>query len=188
MAEAQFRATMGEERIRATLKRHKLNTLKIVNESMDKGSKNWLVQATELQLLRADRDNRKAQGQGFFKMSEEAISAIQEDIAQDLYEMAACHRKEISRIMQEFDKHDVDTSVKLDAFEAERQSQTPGLATPETVEPQPSTENTHQFTEFDEEDEESEEELQQSEPSLFDILQDDAEDKLDEDLPSDQQE
>ena len=31
--------------------------------------------------------------------------------------MAACHRKEVSRLMQEYDKHDIDTSVQLDSYE-----------------------------------------------------------------------
>ena len=157
----------------------------MVTESMDKGWKTWSAQAAELQLLRADRDNRKAQGQGFFKMTEEAISTVQEDIAKDLYDMAACHRKEIGRLMQEFDKHDIDTAVQLDAFEAERQSQIPGLGAPEPVAPpppRPSTEDTQQPADSDDDDKES----QQHEPSLFDILQDDIEDELDEDLPPDQ--
>ena len=185
LAEAQFRMSMGEEKIRTILKRHKLNTLKMVTESMDKGWKTWSAQAAELQLLRADRDNRKAQGQGFFKMTEEAISTIQEDIAKDLYDMAACHREEIGRLMQEFDKHDIDTVVQLDAFEAERQSQIPGLRAPEAVAtppPRPSTEDTQQPAYSNDDDKES----QQHEPSLFDILQDDIEDELDEDLPPDQ--
>ena len=38
--------------------------------------------------FKADRDNRKTQGQGFFKMTEEAISTVQVEIAQDLYERA----------------------------------------------------------------------------------------------------
>ena len=54
----------------------------------------------------------------------------------------------------------------------------------EIVVPQPSTEDTDQSIESDDD----EKEMQQPDPSLFDILQDDAEDKLDEDLPSDQQE
>ena len=37
LAAAQFQASITEERIRAILKRHKLNTLKMVNESIDKG-------------------------------------------------------------------------------------------------------------------------------------------------------
>ena len=37
LAESQFRMTMGEDKIRAILRRHKLNTLKMVSESMEKG-------------------------------------------------------------------------------------------------------------------------------------------------------
>ena len=137
----------------------------MVNESIDKGWKTWLAQAVELQRLRADRDNKKAHGQGFFKMTKEAIAIVQEDIAKDLYEMAACHREEVNRIVQEFVKHDVDTGVQLDKLEAERQSQTPRLGAPETEEPRPSTEDTHKFIES-----EDEEDVQQLKPSFFDIL------------------
>ena len=49
--------------------------------------------------------------------------------------------------------------------------------------PQPLTEYTQQFAESDDDDEET----QEPEPSLFDILQDNAKDELDEDLPSDEQ-
>ena len=111
LAAAQYNASMGEEKIKAILNRHKLNILKLVSDSLDRGWKTWLAQATELQILRADKDNRKTQGLGFFKMIEEAISTVHEDIARDLYDMAASHREEIIRLMHEFDKHEIDTSV-----------------------------------------------------------------------------
>ena len=100
LAEAQYRASMDEEKIKAILKRHRINTLKLVSDSLDKGWQTWSKQAVELQLLRADRDNRKTQECGFFKMTKEAISAVQEEIAQDLYEMVPAHREEISQVMQ----------------------------------------------------------------------------------------
>ena len=101
---------MGEEKIRAILNRHKLNTLKLVSDSLNRGWKTRSAQSTNLQILRADRDNSKSQGPGFFKMTE-AISTVQEDITRDLYDMAASHREEIIRLMHEFDKHEIDTSV-----------------------------------------------------------------------------
>ena len=111
LAEAQFRMTMGEDKIGAIVRRHKLNMLRMVSESIEKCWKTWSAQAAELQLLRADRDNWKAQGQGFFKMTEEAISTIQEDIAKDFSDIKAYHQEEMNRLMQEFDKHDIDTAV-----------------------------------------------------------------------------
>ena len=135
----------------------------------------------ELQLLRADRENRKAQGHGFFKMTEEAISTIKEDIAKDLSEITAYHQEEVNRLMQEFDKHDIETVVQFEAYEAERQRQTPGLSAPDTTTTsRPSTEPEKQREESDHDEE--------PEPSLFDILDDDAEDDPEEEAPEDQQE
>ena len=45
--------------------------------------------------------------------------------------------------MQEFDKHDVNTSLQLDHIEAERISKTPRLGAPETTQPGPSIEQAH---------------------------------------------
>ena len=150
---------------------------------MDKGWKTWSAKAIELQLLRADRDNRKAHGQGFFKMMEEAISTVQEDIAKDLYDIATCHQEEVNRLMQEFDKHEIDTAIQLEAYEAKRQSQTLCLSAPEPIaSSRPSTEHTHQTEESDDNDD-----PQNHEPSLFDILHEDPEDESEEDIPCDQQ-
>ena len=120
------------------LKRHRINTLNMVKEAMDKGWQSWSAQETELQLLRADRENRKAQGHEFLKMSEEAI------VTKDFYEMATYHKEEVTRIMQEFDKHDVNASVHLDNLAAEQRRQTPKLGAPETDQPRPSTEGSDQ--------------------------------------------
>ena len=183
------------------VKRHRINTLNMVKESMDKGWQTWSAQAAELQLLRADRENRKAQGQGFFKMSDDTIAAIQEDIAKDLYEKASRHKEEASQIMQEFDKHDINTSVHLDNLAAEQQRQTLGLGVPEPNKPRTSTEDKDNDDEDNEDDDEEDENEtdndtvenegnncdQQHEPSLFDILEDDAEDEIDNDPHSDQQ-
>ena len=56
--------------------------------------------------------------------------------------------------MQEFDNHDIDTSVQLDHVEAERISKTPGLGASETSQIGPSTEQAHQenYTEEDTDD------------------------------------
>ena len=158
-----------------------VNANVLVIESMGKGWKTWSAQATELQLLWADMENRKAQGHGFFKMTEEAISTIQEDIAKDLSEIAACHQEEVNRLMQEFDKHDIETAVQFESYEAERQRQTPRLSAPDTATTSRlSTEPVIQREEYDDDEE--------PEPSLFDILDDDAEDDPEEEVPEDQQE
>ena len=68
-------------------------------------------------------------------MSQEAITAIHANLAHDLYELAASHREEITRLMEEFDAHDIDTSVKLDDYERERIQQTSELGPTTTTKP-----------------------------------------------------
>ena len=97
----------------------------------------WSAQTTKLQLSQSNKDNKKAQGQGFFKMTEEDISTVQEDLAQDLYEQASSHREEITRLMEEFDAHDIDTSVKLDKYERNQQQQIAELGSPSVPQPPP---------------------------------------------------
>ena len=75
---------MTQDRVQALIRHHRLNTLNLVNESLEKGWQIWSAQAAELQLLRADRENRKVQGKGFLKMLEEAMTTVQEDIGKDL--------------------------------------------------------------------------------------------------------
>ena len=96
--------------------------------------------------------------------------------------------------MQEFDKHDVNIYVQLDNIEAERVIKTPGLGAPESAVPRPSPEETTKFKNEENEDIEDEDEdadneaRQEEESSLFDILQDNTEDDLDENHPLDKQE
>ena len=59
LATAQSEASMTQDRVQAIIRRHQLNTLKLVSESLEKGWQTWSAQATELQLLRADGENRK---------------------------------------------------------------------------------------------------------------------------------
>ena len=60
LAIAHFDVSMTQEKVQTIIRRHQLNTLKLVDESLGKGWKTWSAQAAELQLLRADRENRKA--------------------------------------------------------------------------------------------------------------------------------
>ena len=154
----------------------------MVNESLEKGWRTWSAEAAELQLLRGDRDNQETQGSGFFKMSEEAMAVMQEDLAHDLYELETSHREEITRLMEEFDALDIDTSVKLDDYERKRRQQTTELGPPPTSEPPPPHHGSHEDNQDEEDDVDNDDENDQGqgvEPSLYDILQDDEEEEDD---------
>ena len=127
-----------------------------------------------MQLLRADRDNRKAPGQGFFNIIEETISTVEEDIAQDRYELVASHREKNNSAHAKNDAHDIDTSAKLDNYERNRRKQTVELGAPTSSQLPPELDNADK--EEDTANETDTNQGQEEEPSLFDTLQVDAED------------
>ena len=103
-------------------------------------------------------------------MSEEAITVVQDDLSHDLNELAASHREEITRLMQEFEAHDIDTSLKLDSYERDRRQQTTALGPPPTSQPQPPH---NEGNEENRDEDDANEQEQGVEPSLYNILQDD---------------
>ena len=76
--------------------------------------------------------------------------------------------EEVSRLMQEFDKHEIDMSVQLDAYAAEQHSQMPGIRVPETFTQPPRPSTTEEQVVGSESDDEQE---HQEEPWLFNIFQ-----------------
>ena len=49
--------------------------------ALDKGWTAWATQAAELHTYRADWENRRKEGRGFYKLNEESIAVIREDLA-----------------------------------------------------------------------------------------------------------
>ena len=83
----------------------------MVSESLDKGWKTWSTQATELQLLRADHENRKKHGPRFFKIDETSINTVREELANDIYELIAQHKEEINKTLDKFEDKQITTTV-----------------------------------------------------------------------------
>ena len=95
--ESQVRATLMTDRICTLLQANheKFNTqLKV---AMDKG---WATQAAKLHTYRTDRENRRKDGKGFYKLSEDNITAIHEDLAEDYQVLANQHSEELTKLME----------------------------------------------------------------------------------------
>ena len=63
----------------------------MITDSLENGWKTWSNQVSELQLLRADHENKKKQGEGFFKLDEASITTVWEELANDIYELTTHH-------------------------------------------------------------------------------------------------
>ena len=61
----------------------------------------------------------KHKAHGFFKMDEATITTMQQELANDIYELAARHREGITQLLEEFNGQQIATTVELDAYEKE---------------------------------------------------------------------
>ena len=85
-----------EERINALVMKQWQKLNRKVDEMLAAGWKQWLRQAAELQVLRADAENHWKEGKGFYKMDETSINMIREDLEEDFHALADGHTKAIS--------------------------------------------------------------------------------------------
>ena len=91
-----------EDRINTLVMKQCQKLNRKIDETLDAGWKKWSAQATELQVLRADTENRQKEGKGFFKMDKTSIGMIREDLEEDFYALADGHTKAISVLLEEF--------------------------------------------------------------------------------------
>ena len=111
---------MGPERIRTLLHTHRGNFEHRLTEALAKGWAGWAQQAAELHTFRADHENRTKSGQGFFKLSNESIAAVREDLATDYQALADRHSEEVAQILEEYGATEVEIAHRLQANEADR--------------------------------------------------------------------
>ena len=106
-----------------------------LNRKMDKtlvaGWKQWSAQATELQVLRANTENRRKEDRGFYKMDGTSISMIREDLEEDFHALADGHTKAISLLLEEF--NDEMDGYKHERLQAERDAMVSTQATVEIL-------------------------------------------------------
>ena len=82
---------MGETRIKAIVANHRQKLNNKVEEALARGLQEWLAQAAELQVLRANAENKRKEGRGFYKMDENSIQLLREDLTKEFHALAKSH-------------------------------------------------------------------------------------------------
>ena len=80
----------------------------------------WPQQATELQLLRADVENRKKANDNFYKMDEESIVTIHEELSVNFFVMVGSHLEAVRRLIERLDDDQLRMQLQFERFEWER--------------------------------------------------------------------
>ena len=132
--EANARAQLGVDRIRLIMSASRDRAQTNINECSEKVWKEWSQQAAELQTLRADAENRMKAGDKFYKMDEESIVTIREELSEDFFALAEEHLREIRGLVERLDDGQLETQLQLEKYEQDRQQQeAEGKTTPITI-------------------------------------------------------
>ena len=107
---AEDNAKLGVERIRN------------INSCSAELWKEWSQQAVELQTLRANAENRKKAGDTFYKMDEESIVTIREELSEDFFSMIESLLGTILGLVERLDDDQFGTQLQLEKYERERQT------------------------------------------------------------------
>ena len=121
--EAHERAQLGVDRIRHIMSAWRDRTRTSINECSEKVWKEWSQQAAELQTLRADAENRKKSGYKFYKMDEESIVTIREELSEDFFSLAEAHLREVWGLVERLDDGPLDAHLQLEKYERDHHQQ-----------------------------------------------------------------
>ena len=69
----QAQIGMDDTRIKILIDKYRQQLTKKIKETLSRIGQAWSAQAVELHILRADAENRRKEGRGFYKMDEHNI-------------------------------------------------------------------------------------------------------------------
>ena len=129
---------MGEARVKALVIKHRDKLNQKVKEAKTRGWNEWAAQSAELHLFRVDAENRK-DGHKFFKMDENNIHVLREDLTKEFHALAQTHTMVIGTLLEEFNDDQL-LAIEMHGYErACLQTKRKALAPTQTT-----TENTTQ--------------------------------------------
>ena len=88
--------------------------------ALDKGWVGWAKQATKHHTYRVDWENRCKEGKGFYKLSDDRIATICEDMMWDNQALANRHAEEMAQLLEDFGESQEGTDCQLCEIRSEK--------------------------------------------------------------------
>ena len=108
---------LGVERIRSMMTAWQNRSKTSIDDYSVELWMQWSQQAAELQTLRADAENRKKVGDNFYKMDEESIVTIREELSDDFFSLAESHLGAVLGLVERLDDGQLDTELQFERYE-----------------------------------------------------------------------
>ena len=134
---------MDETRIIALIAKHRQRFNSKIEETLACAWQEWSAHAAELHVLRADAENRRKEGRGFYKMDENNIQILREDLTIEYHHEEFNDDQMLLRLGSE--------AYECDHIQAEKEEEaniqaSTGPMTEEAAQEQPEEEETQQET------------------------------------------
>ena len=100
--DAQSRSQAITDNVRVLLQTNHERFTTQLKTTLDKGWMAWAEQAAELHIYRADGENRRKEGRGFYKLNDESIADVRTELARDYQALADQHSEELPQLLEEF--------------------------------------------------------------------------------------
>ena len=76
---------MNETRIKILIDKHREQLNRKIEETLGHAWQEWSSQAVELHVLRVDAENERKECRGFYKMDENNIQLLREDLTEEYH-------------------------------------------------------------------------------------------------------
>ena len=116
---AKDKLKMGIGQIRDIVLTWKNRTKRLVEESSVQWWSKWAKHTSEVQVLRADVENRRKDDDDFYKMDEECIVTIQEELSDDFLSLAAEQFAAVRWLVEQLNDDQLGTQLQLERYERE---------------------------------------------------------------------
>jgi hypothetical protein len=107
---------LAQANLRRLVDKFRAMTKAEIEVAMAMALQGWFEQATELQVLHADKANRELRGPGFWKLDKANYEAVQKNLTMDFIQIALTHR-EFPKLLEGDEEHVRTMHAEMEAIE-----------------------------------------------------------------------
>ena len=117
---AEDKSKMGLERISLIVQAWRNRTKRLIEESSVQWWSKWGKHTTELQLLRADAENRQKDGDDCYMLTKEDFTAVKDELADDFVTLADEQLAVVRQLVAQLDDDRLDNQIQFESYERNR--------------------------------------------------------------------
>ena len=116
----ESRAQMGASRIQDIMRAWLNQTKSLIDNGSVKWWTKWATNAAELQLLRADVENRRKEGDDCYMLTSEDFTGIRDELAEDFQALAEDQLEQVRQLVAQLDDDRLEAQIQFESYERSR--------------------------------------------------------------------